>query len=85
MDCFEILYTQSYAYSNMFCLLFRAKGGEGRFCEQETFTYTSKRVGAQLDVQISPLSPLESLMSSLEWMIDSYIRKKMSPDIYQNE
>ena len=69
----------------MFCLLFRAKGGEGRYCEQETFTYTSKRVSAQLDGQISPLSPLAGLIFSFEWMIDSYFRKKTPPDIYQNE
>ena len=69
----------------MFCLLFRAKGGEGRYCEQETFTYTSKRVSAQLDVEISPLSPLAGLIFYFEWMIDSYIRKKTPTDIYQNE
>ena len=85
MNCSEILYTQSYAYSNMFCPFFRGKGGKGRYCEQETSTYTSKRVSAKLDVEISPLSPLTCLIFSFEWMIDSYIRKKMSPDIYQNE
>ena len=48
----------------MFGHVLRAKGGEGRYCEQETFTYTSKRVGARLDVQISLHSKAPYFLSS---------------------
>ena len=85
MDFSEILYIQSYAYQNRFCLLLRAILGEGHYYERETFSYTSKRVGAELDVQISPLFLLECLIISFEGMIDSYFCINTLPDIYQNK